>query len=80
MAPETQTANAKAPASYEPVAIIGLSCRLPGDARNAEQFWELLESARGTWSEIPKSRFNLDAFYHPDHTHRGTVSSKLPHP
>jgi acyl transferase domain-containing protein len=80
MAPETQTANAKAPASYEPVAIIGLSCRLPGDARNAEQFWELLESARGTWSEIPKSRFNLDAFYHPDHTHRGTVSSGLPHP
>lgn len=75
---ETQSGNENAPTSYEPVAIIGLSCRLPGDARNAEQFWELLESARGAWSEIPKSRFDLDAFYHPDHTHRGTVSSIHP--
>ncbi|KNG45819.1 polyketide synthase [Stemphylium lycopersici] len=79
MAPENQTSNTGAPASYQPVAIIGLSCRLPGDARNAEQFWELLESARGAWSEIPKSRFNLDAFYHPDHTHRGTTHVKGGH-
>ena len=77
MASETQTMNTRVPSSYEPVGIIGLSCRLPGDARNTKEFWKLLEEARGAWSEIPKSRFDLDAFYHPDSTNPGTVSMKL---
>ena len=79
MALKTQIINAKAPASYELVAIIGLSYRLLGDARNAEQFWELRELARGAWSDIPKLGFNLDVFYYPDYTHPSTVSSRLLH-
>lgn len=58
---------------YQPIAIIGLSCKLPGDASNPEKFWQLLENGRGAWSEIPKDRFNADAFFHPINTHPGTV-------
>ncbi|KAI9728591.1 MAG: Type I Iterative PKS [Cirrosporium novae-zelandiae] len=42
------------------VAIIGLACRLPGDATDAEAFWELLCSARSAYSDT--DRFNADGF------------------
>ncbi|KAJ5185393.1 Acyl transferase/acyl hydrolase/lysophospholipase [Penicillium cf. griseofulvum] len=46
-------------------AIIGMSCRLPGDVSTAEDFWDLCSRGRSAWSPIPKSRFNADSFYHP---------------
>jgi acyl transferase domain-containing protein len=49
-----------------PIAIVGIGCRLPGDVSNPEEFWELCSRARSGWSEIPKSRFNHDAFHHPN--------------
>jgi acyl transferase domain-containing protein len=49
-----------------PIAIVGMAMRLPGDVRTAEDFWELLISKRDCSSEVPKSRYNIDAFYHPD--------------
>ena len=49
-----------------PVAIVGMGMRLPGDVRTGDEFWELLISQRDCSSEVPKSRYNIDAFYHPD--------------
>ncbi|KAJ5415221.1 hypothetical protein N7465_003916 [Penicillium sp. CMV-2018d] len=49
-----------------PVAIVGMGMRLPGDVRTGDQFWDLLISKRDCSSEVPKSRYNIDAFYHPD--------------
>ncbi|KAJ4253425.1 hypothetical protein NW762_010583 [Fusarium torreyae] len=57
--------HASTPATT-PIAIIGLSCRFPGDATNPENFWELMSESRGAWSEIPKDRFNAASFYHPE--------------
>lgn len=57
------------------IAIIGMSCRFPGEASNPEKLWELCVNARNTWSEIPKSRFNQKAFYHPMAVKLGTVST-----
>lgn len=48
----------------EPVAIIGMSIRFPGDATSPEAFWDMLVAGRSAWSEIPASRFNIDAWYH----------------
>ena len=50
----------------EPIAIIGFSGRLPQDATSAESFWRLLYEGRSARTVIPKTRFNIDAFFHPD--------------
>lgn len=48
------------------IAIVGMGMRLPGSVRTAEQFWDLLISKRDCSSDIPPSRYNIDAFYDPE--------------
>jgi hypothetical protein len=57
-----------------PIAIIGMSCRFPGEATSPEKLWRLCADGRSAWSEIPKDRFNKEAFYHPENEKRTTVS------
>lgn len=47
-----------------PIVIVGMSCRLPGNVSTPEEFWELCSRARSGWSEMPKARFNHEAFSH----------------
>jgi hypothetical protein len=53
-------------------AIIGMACRLPG-AKNPEQLWKNIIEQKDVQSKMPKNRFNIDAFYHPEGTNKGTV-------
>lgn len=53
------------PSSYEPIAIIGCGMRLPGNVSNSEALWELLDSKKEGRCEIPRDRYNIDAFYGP---------------
>ncbi|KAK1993635.1 KR domain-containing protein [Colletotrichum falcatum] len=47
-----------------PIAVIGLSCRFPGDATDPSKFWDMLKSGRDGYT--PKTdRYNEDAFHHP---------------
>ena len=55
------------------IAIIGMGCRLPGDAVTLESFWELLIQGRSSWSEVPPERWNSAAYYHPSGERKGTV-------
>ena len=48
----------------EPVAIIGMSCRLPG-AENPEAYWRLLEEGREAIVPIPPERWDADEYYDP---------------
>lgn len=79
MAASSRTPNkaSNTPASMKtktmPLAIIGLSCRFPGEATDALRLWDMVASQRNAWSEIPEDRFNKDAFYHPNSDHVGTV-------
>ncbi|KAI8254399.1 Compactin diketide synthase [Colletotrichum sp. SAR11_239] len=50
----------------QPIAIIGLNLKFPGDATSPEAFWDMLQNARNASTKVPASRFNVDAFYHPD--------------
>ncbi len=43
------------PDVVEPIAIIGLACRVPG-AENAAEFWELLSNGVDAITEIPADR------------------------
>lgn len=56
-----------------PIAIVGMGFRGPGDARNVQDLWEMIMDRREGWKPIPKSRWNNEAFYHPDNAHHGTV-------
>ncbi|KAJ6104774.1 hypothetical protein N7523_011094 [Penicillium sp. IBT 18751x] len=56
----------------EPIAIVGSACRFPGDATSPAKLWDLLREPRDVLMEIPESRFNHKAFYHPDGSHHGT--------
>ncbi|MCP4151125.1 MAG: polyketide synthase, partial [bacterium] len=48
-----------------PVAIIGLSGRYP-QADNLEKYWENLKAGKDCIEEIPKDRWSLEGFFHPD--------------
>ncbi|MCJ1251645.1 hypothetical protein MMC30_008880 [Trapelia coarctata] len=49
----------------EPIAIIGMGCRLPGDIASPRDLWKLIMEKRTAGpSKVPSSRFNIDAYYH----------------
>ncbi|GAB1201027.1 hypothetical protein APSETT444_010412 [Aspergillus pseudonomiae] len=60
-----------------PIAIVGVGFRGPGSASNVKQLWTMILEGREAWSPIPKSRWNNDVFYHPDHSRHGTVSTTV---
>lgn len=50
----------------EPLAILGMSCRLPGGVVSPEGFWTLLDAGVDATGEVPADRWDMDALYHPD--------------
>ncbi len=47
----------------EPLAIVGIGCRLPGGADDWQSFWELLETGRDAVGETPEERWSSARFY-----------------
>lgn len=62
------------PEPVEPIAIIGMSCRLSGSATDPSSLWEMLKSGRTSWTPGPGRRFNMKAFQDQTGTKTGTVS------
>jgi len=52
--------------AHEPIAIIGIGCRLPGGANSAQAFWELLRNGEEVISEVPADRWDLAHHFDPD--------------
>jgi iturin family lipopeptide synthetase A len=52
------------PMADEPIAIIGLGCRVPGAADPAG-FWRLLASGADLVGQVPPSRFDIARWYDP---------------
>jgi acyl transferase domain-containing protein len=50
----------------EPIAIIGMGCRFPGNVNTPEEFWQLLRDGRDAVAEIPSERWDVDAYYADD--------------
>ncbi len=61
-----QTTTSHAVTQSEPIAIVGMACRFPGDASTPETFWQQLLQGYDAISEIPPERWDVDTFYHPD--------------
>ena len=54
-------------ARNEPIAIIGMSFRFPGECSTIrETFWALLRNGVDAISEVPPERWNIDSYYDPD--------------
>jgi acyl transferase domain-containing protein len=62
-------------AAREPVAIIGVGCRVPG-ADGPEALWELLREGRDAIGPIPGDRFDADAYYDPDPGVPGKINTR----
>ena len=52
--------------THDPIAIVGMSCNLPGDNRTPEAFFDFLLKKKCGIVEIPPDRWGVEAFYDPD--------------
>jgi len=59
----------------EPVAVIGLGCRFPG-AENPQAFWKLLREGRDAVREIPRERWDINAYYDPNPDAPGRITTR----
>ncbi|WP_038123991.1 polyketide synthase, partial [Vibrio nigripulchritudo] len=53
-------------ASAEPIAIISTASQLPGDLNTPDSLWRGVSSGLDAITEVPKSRFDIDAVYSED--------------
>nr|WCO03995.1 AjuB [Cystobacter sp.] len=63
-------------ARTEPIAVVGLGCRFPGGVNGPEAFWKLLREGREAVTEVPPSRWDVDALYDPDPDAPGKIASR----
>lgn len=60
----------------EPIAIVGMGCRLPGGVKSPADLWKLLVEERSGQCDVPASRWNIDGFYHPNIDRPGSMNTK----
>ncbi|MCX8131713.1 MAG: acyltransferase domain-containing protein [Clostridia bacterium] len=50
----------------EPIAIIGMACRFPGNSDTPDKFWEFLKNGGEVSVEVPRERWNYEDYYNAD--------------
>ncbi|MEU8828721.1 SDR family NAD(P)-dependent oxidoreductase [Streptomyces sp. NPDC048636] len=57
----------------DPIAIVAMSCRLPGGVRTPEELWQLLMDGRDAIGDFPTDRgWDIDGHFDPDPDKPGT--------
>ena len=64
------------PLAAEPIAILGIGCRLPGGVRTPGALWEILHHGVDAITEVPADRWDIDEFYDPDPARAGHMSTR----
>ncbi|MHC3820628.1 SDR family NAD(P)-dependent oxidoreductase [Streptomyces sp. DT9] len=66
-------APVRASAADEPLAIVGMACRLPGDIGGPEALWRLLMDGGDAIGALPTDRgWDIESLYDPDADRHGT--------
>ena len=61
----------------EPIAVVSMGCRFPGDNTNPSRLWDNLRRGQDAITEIPKDRWDVDSFYDPDPDVPGKMYTKF---
>ena len=67
---------AKQHAEREPIAIIGLGCRVPGGGDDPASLWQLMHDGVDAITPVPAARWNHAAFYDPDPSAPGGIATQ----
>lgn len=59
----------------DPIAIVGMACRAPGDVRDPDTLWRVLTAGKTTAQEIPVDRFDAGPWHDDDPSAPGKISS-----
>src|SRR6202171_6333991 len=63
-------------AQVEPIAIVGIGCRFPGDGAGPDAFWRLLRDGVDCITEVPPDRWEMSRYYDPDPEAAGKMYCK----
>jgi amino acid adenylation domain-containing protein len=56
--------SSSTPSTHEPLAIVGIGCRLPGGVNGPESFWQLMAEGRSGIVPVPADRWNRERWHH----------------
>ncbi|MGB8786030.1 MAG: polyketide synthase, partial [Candidatus Acidiferrales bacterium] len=60
----------------EPIAIVGLACRIPGGVVDAASYWKMLQCGTDAIREIPLDRWDINAYYDSNPDTPGKMASR----
>ncbi|MBB2774058.1 UNVERIFIED_ORG: acyl transferase domain-containing protein/acyl carrier protein [Mycolicibacterium obuense] len=63
-------------ADTEPIAVVGMGCRLPGGVSDPDGFWQLLQDGRSGIVRVPPERWDAEALYSADNGVPGTICTR----
>ncbi len=61
---------------HESIAITGIGCRFPRNARTPEEYWKMIREGKDAISEIPSERWDAAAFYDPNLRASGKMNAR----